>query len=109
MTLISIMFTAFGTAVATRLKDFQGFQLIMNFLVMPLFFLSGALFPIEGLPPVMKGIVNANPLGYGVDAMRHLLIGVRPLQSRRSTSRCCSFARRYFSRSGPCSSAKLEA
>jgi len=75
MALISIMFTAFGTAAATRLKDIQGFQLIMNFLVMPLFFLSGALFPIEGLPSVMKAIVYANPLGYGIDAMRHLLIG----------------------------------
>jgi ABC-2 type transport system permease protein len=76
MILISMMFTAFGTAVATRLKDFQGFQLIMNFLVMPLFFLSGALFPIEGLPSVMKGLIHANPLAYGIDAMRDLLIGV---------------------------------
>jgi ABC-2 type transport system permease protein len=75
MALISIMFTAFGTAVATMLKDFQGFQLIMNFIIMPLFFLSGALFPIEGLPPVMQWIIYANPLAYGVDAMREFLNG----------------------------------
>jgi ABC-2 type transport system permease protein len=75
MALISIMFTAFGTAVATMLKDFQGFQLIMNFIIMPLFFLSGALFPIDGVPEVMKWIIHVNPLAYGIDAMRHLLIG----------------------------------
>ncbi len=75
MILISVIFTAFGTAVASRLKDFQGFQMIMNFIVMPLFFLSGALFPIEGLPAVMKGLIHANPLAYGIDAMRDLLIG----------------------------------
>jgi ABC-2 type transport system permease protein len=75
MALISIMFTAFGTAVATRLKDMQGFQLIMNFLVMPLFFLSGALFPLQGLPTAMQWIIHANPLAYGVDALRDLLIG----------------------------------
>lgn len=75
MALISIMFTAFGTAVATQLKDFQGFQLIMNFIIMPLFFLSGALFPIDGMPTVMQWIVHANPLAYGVDAMRDLMSG----------------------------------
>ena len=75
MSLISIMFTAFGTAVATMLKDFQGFQLIMNFIIMPLFFLSGALFPIDGVPAVMKWVIHFNPLAYGVDAMRDLLIG----------------------------------
>lgn len=75
MTLISIMFTAFGTSVATLLKDFQGFQMIMNFIVMPLFFLSGALFPIDGVPEVMKWVIHVNPLAYGIDAMRHLLIG----------------------------------
>ena len=76
MILISIMFTAFGTAVATRVKDMQGFQLIMNFLVMPMFFLSGALFPLDGLPAVMQWIIHANPLAYGVDGLRDLMIGV---------------------------------
>ena len=74
MALISIIFTAFGTAVGAKLRDMQGFQLIMNFIIMPLFFLSGALFPLDGLPAVMYWIVRADPLSYGVDALRGLLI-----------------------------------
>ena len=50
MALIAVMFTALGTAIASVLSDLQGFQMIMNFLVMPIFFLSGALFPLMGLP-----------------------------------------------------------
>jgi len=53
MLLVGTMFTALGTAIASQLEDMQGFQLIMNFLVMPLFFLSGALFPLSGLPSVL--------------------------------------------------------
>jgi ABC-2 type transport system permease protein len=74
MALIATIFTAFGTAVGARLSDMQGFQLIMNFIVMPLVFLSGALFPLTNLPAVMYAIVRVNPLSYGVDAMRGLLI-----------------------------------
>lgn len=55
------------------LQDFQGFQLIMNFLVMPLFFLSGALFPLQGIPPALKLITSFNPLTYGVDGLRGAL------------------------------------
>jgi ABC-2 type transport system permease protein len=76
MAVVAVMFTAFGTAIGARLKDMQGFQLIMNFIIMPVFFLSGALFPLEGLPPAMAWVVRADPLSYGVDAMRGLLIGV---------------------------------
>ncbi len=76
MFLISILFTALGTAIASVLEDFQGFQLIMNFLVMPMFFLSGALFPLDGLPQVISIITLINPLTYGVDALRAMLIGV---------------------------------
>ncbi|MBU6447738.1 ABC transporter permease [Patescibacteria group bacterium] len=71
--LISILFTSLGTAIASMLDDMQGFQLIMNFLVMPLFFLSGAIFPIRGLPKVLSYIVRANPMSYGVDALRGYL------------------------------------
>jgi ABC-2 type transport system permease protein len=74
MMLVAIIFTAFGTAVGARLSDMQGFQLIMNFIVMPLVFLSGALFPLTGLPTAMYAIVRANPVSYGVDALRTLLI-----------------------------------
>jgi len=54
----------------------HGFQLIMNFLVMPIFFLSGALFPLKGLPKVLETIVRFNPLAYGVDGLRGTLGGV---------------------------------
>jgi ABC-2 type transport system permease protein len=75
MALIAIIFTAFGTAIGAKLRDMQGFQLIMNFIIMPLFFLSGALFPLDGLPGVMYAIVRIDPLSYGVDALRGLLTG----------------------------------
>lgn len=74
MALIGIFFTAFGTAVASRLQDMQGFQLIMNFLVMPIFFLSGSLFPLEGLPKALAIVTRMNPLAYGVDGLRGALI-----------------------------------
>ena len=54
----------------------QGFQLIMNFLVMPIFFLSGALFPLAGLPKAMALATSADPLSYGIDGMRSVLLGV---------------------------------
>jgi ABC-2 type transport system permease protein len=72
--LIALLFTALGTAIASVLEDMQGFQLIMNFLVMPLFFLSGALFPLEGLPPFLEVIARSDPLSYGVDGLRGVLV-----------------------------------
>ncbi|MHB8580570.1 MAG: ABC transporter permease [Ignavibacteriaceae bacterium] len=75
MILISLLFTALGTAIASMLEDFQGFQLIMSFLVMPVFFLSGALFPLEGLPQAMKIVAAIDPLSYGVDGLRYALTG----------------------------------
>jgi ABC-2 type transport system permease protein len=74
MFLVALLFTALGTMIASLLDDMQGFQLIMNFLVMPLFFLSGALFPLEGLPKTLSIIAKLDPLSYGVDAFRSLLI-----------------------------------
>ncbi len=76
MFLIATLFTALGTAIASLLEDMHGFQLIMNFLVMPLFFLSGALFPIHNLPPAVATLVRLNPLTYGVDGLRGALTGV---------------------------------
>jgi ABC-2 type transport system permease protein len=54
----------------------QGFQLIMNFLVMPIFFLSGALYPLTNLPKVLAAITSIDPLAYGVDGLRATLIGI---------------------------------
>lgn len=72
--LIAILFTSLGIAIASTLQDMQGFQLIMNFMVMPIFFLSGALFPLQGLPPVMDVITRLDPLTYGIDGVREALI-----------------------------------
>lgn len=74
MFLVALLFTALGTIIASPLQDMQGFQLIMNFLVMPLFFLSGALFPLRGLPTALAIIARLDPLSYGIDAFRILLI-----------------------------------
>lgn len=74
MFLIALLFTALGTAIASVLQDFQGFQLIMNFLVMPLFFLSGSLFPLNSEPEFLKVISSIDPLTFGVDALRGSLI-----------------------------------
>jgi ABC-2 type transport system permease protein len=76
MSLIALLFTALGTGIASILEDMQGFQLIMNFLIQPIFFLSGALFPLQGLPKALGYITRLNPLSYGVDAMRGTLINM---------------------------------
>jgi ABC-2 type transport system permease protein len=80
MALIALLFTALGTAIASPMRDFQGFQLVMNFLVLPMFFLSGALFPLGDAPLVLKTIARVNPLSYGVDALRGTLGGIAYFQ-----------------------------
>ncbi|MDP1619545.1 MAG: ABC transporter permease [Candidatus Moranbacteria bacterium] len=75
MVLIAFFFTAFGTAIASKMEDMQAFPIIINFLIMPLFFLSGALFPLSGLPKTIQLITYANPLSYGVDGIRGMLSG----------------------------------
>jgi ABC-2 type transport system permease protein len=76
MILIAVVFAALGTAIGSVLQDMQGFQLIMNFLVMPIFFLSGALFPLDNLPSVLSVITRIDPLSYGVDGLRTMLVGI---------------------------------
>lgn len=76
MFLIAFLFTAFGTAVASKLEDMQAFPLIINFIIMPIFFLSGALFPLTGLPKSIDIITHLNPLSYGVDGLRAAFTGV---------------------------------
>lgn len=79
MFLIAVLFTALGTAIASKLEDMQAFPLIMNFIIMPLFFLSGALFPIDSLPRAINLVTRLNPLSYGVDGIRGALTGVSHL------------------------------
>lgn len=73
--LIALAFCALGLSIATQLEDTQSYPLIINFVMFPLFFLSGALFPLEGLPTGLDIVTALNPLTYGVDALRAALIG----------------------------------
>ncbi|HUC18662.1 MAG TPA: ABC transporter permease [Acetobacteraceae bacterium] len=75
MALIALLFSAIGTAIGSVLKDIQGFPLIMNFLVMPIFFFSNALFPTRGLPAPLKLVAQINPLSYGVAGIRDAFAG----------------------------------
>lgn len=75
MVLIASTFIGLGLAFASKMEDMSGFSLIMNFLIFPLFFLSGALFPLDRFPQAIKILAYINPLTYGVDGLRYSLIG----------------------------------
>lgn len=75
MVLIAIVFAGMGVAIGSVLQDIQGMQLIMNFVVLPIYFLSGALFPLTGLPTVLNFLTRIDPLTYGIDGLRAALIG----------------------------------
>jgi ABC-2 type transport system permease protein len=75
MVMIGIAFTALGIAIASRMEDMHGFQLIMNFVVFPIFGLSGALFPISSLPASVQPLTLLDPLTYGVEGIRYGLTG----------------------------------
>jgi ABC-2 type transport system permease protein len=74
LVLIALLFTALGTTIGSSLNDMQGFQMVMQLLVMPIFFLSGALFPLSNLPRLLSAITTVDPLSYGVDGLRSALI-----------------------------------
>lgn len=75
MFLLAYVFTALGTALASKVSDMQAFPLIMNFIIMPVFFLSGALYPLESAHRAIQGIAVIDPLSYQIDALRYLLSG----------------------------------
>jgi ABC-2 type transport system permease protein len=74
MVLIATTFIGLGLVFASKMKDMQGFNLIMNFIIFPLFFLSGALFPLDNLPAFIRTISYIDPLTYGIDGLRASLI-----------------------------------
>ncbi len=92
MVLIGISFTAFGIAIASRMDDMTGFQLIMNFVIFPIFGLSGALFPISSLPSWLAPITMLDPLTYGVEGIRYGLTGVSQISPVISFSVIGGFA-----------------
>ena len=76
MLLISVVFISMGLIFASNMRDIHGFNLVMNFIVFPIFLLSGALFPVENLPPAIRFLSYLDPLTYGVDGLRGSLIGI---------------------------------
>ncbi len=72
--LVSCSMTGLGVLVASRLKSMQGFQMIMNFIMMPMFFVSGAMFPLANAPAWMDMLAKIDPLTYGVDALRSIML-----------------------------------
>jgi ABC-2 type transport system permease protein len=76
MVIVAVVFVSIGLIIGSSINNMEGFQVIINFLILPLFFLSGALFPLTSAPVWMKGIAAIDPLQYGVDGMRGALVGV---------------------------------
>lgn len=75
MALISMSFVSLGIVFGSIMEDMHGFQLITNFLVTPMFFLSGALFPIDTAPQIVRYVSMVDPLTYAVEALRYFLVG----------------------------------
>lgn len=71
--MVSFSISAFGIVLATFYESYESFSVIMNFIVMPMFFLSGAMYPVKLLPAPLKIVAKANPLTYGVDALKHIM------------------------------------
>lgn len=76
MAFIAVTFGALATAIGSAIKDVQGFQLIMNLVIVPIYFLSGALFPLTDLPQALAIATRMDPLSYGIDGLRWSLVGV---------------------------------
>ena len=77
--LTGLAFTALGFAIAWRMDTTRGFHAVMNLVLLPLWFLSGAMFPVEGAAPVLRALVWANPVSYAVSGLRHgLQAGAAP-------------------------------
>jgi len=71
---LAFALSALGVAIASRMKTMQGFQVVMNFLMMPMFFLSGSLFPVTGLPDWMTVLTRLDPAAYGMDPLRRVVL-----------------------------------
>jgi ABC-2 type transport system permease protein len=70
-TLLAYTLTAFGVMIAARVKQIQSFMAVTQMLIMPLFFISGAMFPLSGLPTWLTVLNRLDPLTYAVEPMRH--------------------------------------
>lgn len=71
--IVSFSISAFGIILTTFYESYESFTVIMNFIIMPMFFLSGAMYPVKLLPEILKFIARLNPLTYGIDALKHVI------------------------------------
>jgi len=71
--ILAFALAAFGILLASFYESYESFSVIMNFIVMPMFFLSGAMYPVKLLPDVLKVLSKLNPLTYGVDALKNIV------------------------------------
>jgi len=78
---LAFALSSMGVAIASRMRSMQGFQVVINFLMMPMFFLSGALFPLSGLPVWMTVLTRLDPAAYGMDPLRRVVLGGAGLPS----------------------------
>ncbi len=74
--LISVAMVSIGLVIGSNLKSPEGFSLVINFVMWPMFFFSGALFPVDNLPHWLAAVTYMNPLTYGVDALRGIILGI---------------------------------
>jgi ABC-2 type transport system permease protein len=70
---VSFCISSFGIVLATFYESYESFSVIMNFIIMPMFFLSGAMYPVRLLPEILRIVAKLNPLTYGIDAMKHVI------------------------------------
>jgi ABC-2 type transport system permease protein len=73
--ILAFALSSMGVALASRMTSMQGFQIVMNFLMMPLFFLSGSLFPLTNVPDWMAVLGRLDPVSYGMDPIRRIVLG----------------------------------
>jgi ABC-2 type transport system permease protein len=74
LVLTAATISSLGMLIATRMNSLENFAGVMNFVIFPMFFLSGGLYPVKLLPPVLQSIVYINPLTYGIDLFKHALL-----------------------------------
>jgi ABC-2 type transport system permease protein len=91
--LMAFAVTSLGVVIASKMQSMQRFQMVMNFLVMPLYFLSGAMFPMGSAPGWMQALMMADPLTYGVDAIRNVLFSGTTISNGNTSQRLVDAAR----------------
>jgi ABC-2 type transport system permease protein len=76
---MAVALTAFGVFVASRISKMESFQVVMQLLLLPMLFLSGAMFPLRGLPPWLAALTRINPLTYAIDPLRHVVFAAQQM------------------------------